>query len=287
MTNLDQSGGSDRLAPRPVSRPPVDPAERRAFGRPEGVDGSFVGAGPLPRSGRVHTDGPGARPGAGRGVRPAVRSTATPCSATPPTPARWTPNARRTPEEPADPWRDPGAAAALGTPALPQTCSRADRPRRWASSACATCCSAARSPTSRWRSLSVLALVIGFAGGWVGRKTAEVVEAFTTSKVTLETNNNSEEPHRPVRQGRGVGGRFGGDGRGGQRCRGLAGLRRDRRRARLHRHQQPRHLRGRRQPQPVQDARWCSTTARRCRPTSSAVIPRPTSRCSRSTTSTT
>ncbi|MDT7732132.1 MAG: hypothetical protein QOK45_2385, partial [Mycobacterium sp.] len=42
MTNLDQSG-RERLEPRPVSRPPVDPASRRAFGRPDGVDGSFVG----------------------------------------------------------------------------------------------------------------------------------------------------------------------------------------------------------------------------------------------------
>src|SRR6478752_5653129 len=42
VTNLDQSG-RERLEPRPVSRPPVDPAARGAFGRPEGVDGSFVG----------------------------------------------------------------------------------------------------------------------------------------------------------------------------------------------------------------------------------------------------
>jgi S1-C subfamily serine protease len=31
-------------------------------------------------------------------------------------------------------------------------------------------------------------------GGWVGRKTAEVAEAFTTSKVTLSTSSNGEEP---------------------------------------------------------------------------------------------
>ena len=40
----------------------------------------------------------------------------------------------------------------------------------------------------------MIALVIGLAGGWVGRKTAEVVEAFTTSKVTLDTSGNSEQP---------------------------------------------------------------------------------------------
>ncbi|HJT92714.1 MAG TPA: serine protease, partial [Mycobacterium sp.] len=43
MTNQDQSGGRNRLEPRPVSRPPVDPAAQRAFGRPDGVNGSFVG----------------------------------------------------------------------------------------------------------------------------------------------------------------------------------------------------------------------------------------------------
>lgn len=42
MTNLDQTG-RERLEPRPVSRPPVDPAAQRAFGRPDGVDGSFMG----------------------------------------------------------------------------------------------------------------------------------------------------------------------------------------------------------------------------------------------------
>src|SRR3954464_7401857 len=42
VTNRAQSG-RERLEPRPVSRPPVDPASRRAFGRPDGVDGSFVG----------------------------------------------------------------------------------------------------------------------------------------------------------------------------------------------------------------------------------------------------
>ncbi|HRD14684.1 MAG TPA: serine protease, partial [Mycobacterium sp.] len=41
-SDKDSSGGAHRLAPRPISRPPVDPAASRAFGRPKGVDGSFV-----------------------------------------------------------------------------------------------------------------------------------------------------------------------------------------------------------------------------------------------------
>jgi S1-C subfamily serine protease len=42
--------------------------------------------------------------------------------------------------------------------------------------------------------LLIIALVIGALGGVIGRKTAEVVEAFTTSKVTLSTAGNTEEP---------------------------------------------------------------------------------------------
>ena len=47
MTKQDQTEGSPRFAPRPVSRPPVDPSTTRAFGRPDGVNGSFVTEGKL------------------------------------------------------------------------------------------------------------------------------------------------------------------------------------------------------------------------------------------------
>ena len=40
--NDSGSNGGNRLAPRPISRPPVDPASRQAFGRPAGQQGSFV-----------------------------------------------------------------------------------------------------------------------------------------------------------------------------------------------------------------------------------------------------
>ncbi|MGV0802439.1 serine protease, partial [Mycolicibacterium elephantis] len=40
--------------------------------------------------------------------------------------------------------------------------------------------------------LAVIALVLGLVGGWVGRKTAEVIEAFTTSKVTLSTGDRGD-----------------------------------------------------------------------------------------------
>jgi S1-C subfamily serine protease len=101
--------------------------------------------------------------------------------------------ARREPETPSDPWRDPSAAAALGTPALPETAPETQS-----------------EPVGKlgvrdvlfggkvsWKALSILAIiaiVIGVGGGWVGRKTAEVVEAFTTPSVTLETADRTEAP---------------------------------------------------------------------------------------------
>jgi S1-C subfamily serine protease len=92
-----------------------------------------------------------------------------------------------------DPWRDPGAAAALGTPAVSAPVPQV--------------------PVGHTGKLGVrdvlfgrkvsylalvilllIALAIGLVGGVIGRKTAEVVGAFTTSKVTLSTNGNTEEP---------------------------------------------------------------------------------------------
>ncbi|MDT7762292.1 MAG: hypothetical protein QOC63_1712, partial [Mycobacterium sp.] len=192
MTNLDQSG-RERLEPRPVSRPPVDPAASRAFGRPDGVDGSFVGLDryrdqgeytPKDQApdavlaeafGRPHTAGDSLqRHPADAGALDAERY-------------------GEGADAPDDPWRDPGAAAALGTPALPKTAP--------APSAAAMGKLGVRDVLFGGRVsyvalavLAITALVIGFAGGWVGRKTAEVVEAFTTSKVTLQTPNTSGPP---------------------------------------------------------------------------------------------
>jgi S1-C subfamily serine protease len=92
-----------------------------------------------------------------------------------------------------DPWRDPGAPAALGTPAVQKPAPEY--------STVGTGKLGVRDVLFGGKVsyvalavLAIIALVIGIAGGWVGRKTAEVVEAFTTSKVTLNTDDNSELP---------------------------------------------------------------------------------------------
>ncbi len=191
----DTSGGGRRLAPRPVSRPPVDPQSTRTFGRPGGVDGSFVAEELRPsRFRRADVFNPNDRP-----ADPVLQE----AFSRPfpggdslqrhPADAGALDGVGEGPEEPDDPWRDPAAGVALGTPAL-------ERPAQ----------PVAIAPTGKlgvrdvlfggrvsYTALAVLAitaLLIGLLGGWVGRKTAEVVEAFTTSKVTLSTSDGGEVP---------------------------------------------------------------------------------------------
>lgn len=189
--------GADRLAPRPIFRPPVDPASRQAFGRPDGLQGSFVAERVRPSKYRDQAE---FRPHDERRDPVLQEAFSKPVGATE-TLQRHPVDASALAaeqngfdeDEPDDPWRDPGAAAALGTPAVEQT--------------------AAHTPSGYGGKLGVrdvlfgkkvsylalavlfvIALAIGAVGGLIGNKTAEVVEAFTTSKVTLSTNGNTEEP---------------------------------------------------------------------------------------------
>ncbi|MDY6996348.1 MAG: trypsin-like peptidase domain-containing protein, partial [Actinomycetota bacterium] len=189
MSNLDQTG-RERLEPRPVSRPPVDPAAQRAFGRPAGVEGSFLDAESHADQGeytpRDQAPDPVLAEAFGRPDAGAESLQRHPTDA-------GALDAERDGDaaDVDDPWRNPGAPVGLGTPALAP--------------------SAPVTPTAPVGKLGVrdvlfggkvsmaalvvlgiVALVIGVAGGWVGRSTAEVVEAFTTSKVTLETTDNPE-----------------------------------------------------------------------------------------------
>jgi S1-C subfamily serine protease len=93
----------------------------------------------------------------------------------------------------ADPWRDPNAAPSAGTPAMPKPPPVV-----------------AAGPTGKagvrdvftgrrvsWTALGLLALgalVIGILGGMLGRYTVDVKPATTSSKVNLETSDNSQEP---------------------------------------------------------------------------------------------
>jgi S1-C subfamily serine protease len=192
VTNLDQTG-RERLEPRPVSRPPVDSAAQRAFGRPDGVNGSFLGLDKFrdqgeytPKNqapdpvlaeafGRPHPGGDSLqRHPADAGALEAERDSFDADAAD-------------------DPWRDPSAPVGLGTPAV-QEPPRAPSNVNTGKLGVRDVLFGGRVSYVALAVLGIIALVIGIAGGWVGRKTAEVVEAFTTSKVTLNTSDTGPPP---------------------------------------------------------------------------------------------
>lgn len=193
----NDNGTRHRLPPRPVYRPPVDPVSRQEFSRPSGHLGSFVAERVRPRKYREQTefrphDQPAdpvleeafSRPvGAGDSLqRHPVDAGALAAE-----------KDGAAPEEPEDPWRDPGARAALGSPAVERGASRAGLGFHGKLGVRDVLFSGKVSRLA----LAVLlltALLTGLIGGVIGRKTAEVVQAFTTSKVTLSTGGNNEEP---------------------------------------------------------------------------------------------
>ncbi|MUL84954.1 MULTISPECIES: S1C family serine protease [unclassified Mycolicibacterium] len=184
MTNQDQSDESGRLEPRPVVRPPVDQLSQRTFGRPAGVDGSFLGAEKYQDQGEyAPKDQPPDSVLAEAFSRPPAAGDSLQRH---PTDAGALEDERAGDDEFDDPWRDPGAIPALGTPAqAPATPVVVAAPVGKLGAR-----EVLFGGRVSWLSLLILFLIAGFVafiGGWVGQKTAGTVQAFTTSKVTLET----------------------------------------------------------------------------------------------------
>jgi len=197
--NSGQDPGSrgPRLAPRPISRPPVDAASRQAFGRPAGVRGSFLAERVRPRRFRDESEfrpheqpaDPVLEEAFGRPVGGTESLQRHPIDAS----ALAAEKEGVQPDEPDDPWRDPAAAAALGTPAVAAPVPHTALGRS-GKLGVRDVLFGGKVSYFALVVLLLIALAIGALGGVIGRKTAEVVEAFTTSKVTLSTNNNTEGP---------------------------------------------------------------------------------------------
>ncbi|QUR68532.1 serine protease HtrA [Mycobacterium spongiae] len=195
--NNGGSNGEDRLAPRPVSRPPVDAASRQAFGRPAGVPGSFVAERVRPQKYRDQAEftsnsqpaDPVLEEAFGRPLGAADSLQRHPIDAG----ALSAEKDAAQLDETDDPWRDPAAAAALGTPALapPVPHSALGGSGKLG---VRDVLFGGKVSSLALGVLVAIALVIGGIGGVIGRKTAEVVDAFTTSKVTLSTSGNVQEP---------------------------------------------------------------------------------------------
>jgi S1-C subfamily serine protease len=171
------------MVPRPVDRPPVDPAATVAFGRPDGFTGSFLGSEQQTRDqgaytptnlppdkvlaeafGRYESEDDDAEPD--YGPAPTVAAEVQPVS--------------HDLFEPADAEHDPAPAPVAAAPVGKLGVRELLFGRK-----------------TTWTALVVLVLimlVMAFVGGVIGRYTTEVLSAFTASKVSLETTDNHGAP---------------------------------------------------------------------------------------------
>jgi S1-C subfamily serine protease len=194
VTNQDQTGNRPRMEPKPVSRPPVDAAQARAFGRPDGVAGSFLGAEKHRDQGdytpKDQAPDPVLADAFGRpdGVSDTLQRH--PADAG----ALQAEHDRDLPDTPPDPWRDPAAAPTLGSPAQPRPAPVAVDAAPMGKLGVRDVLFGGRVSYVALGVLVIIALVIGGIGAVIGNKTAEIIPAFTTSKVTLQTNGAAEEP---------------------------------------------------------------------------------------------
>jgi len=193
----EENSREPRLAPRPLDRPAVDPAQAATFGRPRGVEGAFdklyapgsrngeqiIAKPPAPESlAEAFGRPPGAenvllqRPGDDSGRPPGPD----------PESPLWTKSS--------DPWRDPGAPAVLGGPALSAEEDSEDddkRPRGPLLSLPELVFGRRVKPTAL-ALLGVVCLLIGAVGGVVGWGIARAGSSLTGSATISEAEAGKE-----------------------------------------------------------------------------------------------
>ncbi|MFC6013952.1 S1C family serine protease [Nocardia lasii] len=180
------------LGPRPVYRPHIDSHTARAFRRPNGQAGSFAPHDPTRVNGRGD-DGIVARPPDGVLAEAFARPDGS-SELLQRDPGTGEPE--RIIAGPVDPWRDPDAAARLGTPAVdtPVTPRLPDAPKLTAREVLF----GSRVAPKALALLAALALGIAVVGGLVGRISAETASTLTSRKVTLDQSAAIETPHSQI-----------------------------------------------------------------------------------------
>ncbi|MCP2255308.1 serine protease, S1-C subfamily, contains C-terminal PDZ domain [Prauserella aidingensis] len=201
-----------RLRPRPIARPSVDPAAASAFGRPRGVEGSFDA---LTRPGDVTGNGDRTGGAGGPVLAPPTPESLAQAFGRPPgerdvvlqrpdgsdgTAAETPVNAGDEDDDPlwaseADPWRDPGAAAVLGRPAVgdAETDEGSAKPQGAQLSLPEVLFGRRVKPVALGL-LAVIALLIGAAGGLVGWGVASTGDELTGELNVAEAEAAKERP---------------------------------------------------------------------------------------------
>ncbi|MFD3506211.1 S1C family serine protease [Nocardia sp. NPDC058666] len=181
------------LGPRPVLRPHIDSHTARAFRRPSGQAGSFAPHDPHRATQNGADEGMTQRPPDGVLAEAFARPDGSsellqrePGADEPKTVIAG----------PVDPWRDPDAAARLGSPAV-ETPPPARLPVASKLSAREVLFGSRVAPKAL-AVLAALALGIAVVGGLVGRITAETASDLTSRKVTLDQSAGVETPHSQI-----------------------------------------------------------------------------------------
>jgi S1-C subfamily serine protease len=202
-SNHEQPGApapDERLAPRPLDRPAVDPVQAATFGRPRGVDGAFdklytpdSANGRAPGETKLAPPPPESlaeafsRPPGAEGVlleRPRDENGSSPTNAEAP---MWATSS--------DPWRDPSAGAVLGGPAVRTEPGKESEPRsRSAMLSLPEVLFGRRVQPKALALLGVVAMLVGALGGVVGWWIANTGNSMTSEAIISQAQAGKERP---------------------------------------------------------------------------------------------
>ncbi|MGH3621109.1 MAG: S1C family serine protease, partial [Sciscionella sp.] len=183
--------GAPRVGPRPVERPPVDPEQAAVFARPAGVQEAFA-----PRHGETGN-------GLSRMAPPTPEALATAFGRPPGTTEQLQrPPGELTEADPlpsdingGDPWRDPGAGAVLGPPAVDEDVAAQDSGRRGSGALLSVpeLLFGRRVKPTALLLLGLVALLVGGVGGLVGWLAGSAGNSLTTGGTTIEQLDSGKE----------------------------------------------------------------------------------------------
>ena len=192
MSTPSAAPAPPRLGPRPLERPPVDPADATVFGRPSGVRDGFADTGDRGTATGVGSAAPLPAALAYAFGRPAGEVA-----------ALQRPPGRTVDDEAGDdlfwgsgsddPWRDPGSLAELGPPAPAPAGKQVSAPGEGVRLSLREILFDRRVHPRALVLLGLMTVLIGAAGGFVGRATVDGAAGLTDPDATIAAASEAKE----------------------------------------------------------------------------------------------
>jgi S1-C subfamily serine protease len=182
-----------RLGPRPLDRPQVDAEAAAVFARPSGVEGAFACGEERPATSAPALAAPPpaalalafGRPAGTHGTGSLQRPPTTVPAGMPAGSALWAGEG--------DPWRDPGATVELGPPPGTAASTGTPSPGEGARLSLREVLFGRRVHPRALAIFGLVAVLIGAAGGLIGRLTADGASRLTEPGATLTTVSEAKE----------------------------------------------------------------------------------------------